>query len=302
MNNSERNTRNSNGFSIKLYVDRMYPLGGTYAPLHRHVELELLVVYSGTLTLRTVSGGLELHEGEGVLINSGAMHSLSGSEDCCSVSAMFSDEFVSPAGSDISLKYVKPFVMNTEIPCVLLTPQILWQGELLRLAGRLFVLLRSGSEGELPEALQGMDGSSPCKELDIQRLVCDIWRSLYVNMMVSLCSGVVGNEYVAHRRTQLMVDFIRRNYSSQLTLQDIADSANISKSEASRCFQSCLHTSPVSYLLQYRIEMAEHLLRSTSMTIEAVSFECGFGSASYFCKMFQRHTGCTPNGFRRSGG
>ena len=295
------NTHGSGGFPIRMYMENALASSGNTAPLHRHHELELLVVYSGTLELRMVSGMLELHEGEGVLINSGVMHSLAGSSDRSCAYAMFSDELIAPAGSDVSLKYVKPFVMNSELAYVLLTPQIDWHSRLLRLAGELFVLLHSYSGVALPEALSAHETQSPCRELDIQRLLSDIWRELYVNMVDSMRSGVSGNEYVVRRRTQLMIDFIRRSYGSQITLLDIAAAANISKSEAARCFQSCLHVSPVSYLLRYRIEMAEHLLRSTSMTIEAVSFECGFGSASYFCKMFQRHTGMTPGAFRRQG-
>ncbi len=299
INDVRNDTLNHNGgFPIRLYIERELPNGKEPVPLHRHLELELLVVYRGTLELHTVTDNIELHEGEGVLINSGVMHSLSHGEDCRCAYAMFSDEFIAPAGSDVSLKYVKPFVMNNELPYVLLTPHIEWQNDILQLSGRVFALLHGSSDDELPEALRRFERESPCAELDIQRLVSDIWRGLYVNMGASMRSGVTGNEYVVRRRTQMMIDFIRRSYRSQITLQDIADAANISKSEASRCFQSCLHTSPVSYLLKYRIEVAGHLLRSTSMTIEAISFECGFGSASYFCKMFQRYTGKTPGSFR----
>ncbi|MBQ8194057.1 MAG: helix-turn-helix transcriptional regulator [Oscillospiraceae bacterium] len=299
INDVRNDTLNHNGgFPIRLYIERELPNGKEPVPLHRHLELELLVVYRGTLELHTVTDNIELHEGEGVLINSGVMHSLSHGEDCRCAYAMFSDEFIAPAGSDVSLKYVKPFVMNNELPYVLLTPHIEWQNDILQLSGRVFALLHGSSDDELPEALRRFERESPCAELDIQRLVSELWRGLYVNMGASMRSGVTGNEYVVRRRTQMMIDFIRRSYRSQITLQDIADAANISKSEASRCFQSCLHTSPVSYLLKYRIEVAGHLLRSTSMTIEAISFECGFGSASYFCKMFQRHTGKTPGSFR----
>ncbi len=297
---SNNDINSSAGFPLRMYNEGSFAVGQYPSPLHRHLELELLAVYGGSVELHTVSGSLTLHEREGVLINSGVMHSLSGSEDCRCLYVMFSDEFIAPAGSDINLKYVKPFVMNSEIPYVLFTPQISWQKQLLELSDRLFALLGVYSGTELPGALKSEGAASPCIELDAHRILCDFWRSMYVDIGDDMRSGVTGNEYVIRRRTQLMIDFIRRSYHSQITLQDIADAANISKSEASRCFQSCLHISPVSYLLRYRIEVAEHLLRSSSMTIEAVSFECGFASSSYFCKVFQRHTGTTPGGFRKS--
>lgn len=294
------NTLSSNGgFPIRSYVYLPSDVEDILAPLHRHLELELLVVYRGSMELHTVTDMVQLREGEGVLINSGVMHSISGSEDCLGIYAMFSDEFIAPAGSEVSLKYVKPFVMNSEIPYLQFSEEIEWQRSLLRRTDRLFALLQSYANEPVPGVIGDSVSASPCCELDIQMLICDIWRDMYVGMGDSMRSGVTGNEYVIRRRTQMMIDYIHRNYRSQITLKEIATAANISKSEASRCFQSCLHISPVSYLLRYRIEVAGHLLRSTSMTIDAISFECGFGSASYFCKMFQRYTGRTPGSFRR---
>ncbi|MBQ4166445.1 MAG: helix-turn-helix transcriptional regulator, partial [Oscillospiraceae bacterium] len=140
---------------------------------------------------------------------------------------------------------------------------------------------------------------SSCWELDVHTLVGEIWSSIYKGLEGAVKSAVLGNEYAARRRTQLMTDFIRDNYQEQISLSEIAAAANISKSEAARCFQSCLHISPVAYLLRYRVEVAEQLLQNSSMTIEAVGYECGFSSASYFCRMFQRYTGMTPGTFRK---
>ena len=290
----------SSGFPIRIYDESSFDAGTYPPPLQGHPELELLTVYTGTLELHTVSGSLTLRAGEGALINSGVMHSMSAGSGCSCLCATFSDEFIAPAGSAVSLKYVKPFVMNNAIPYVLLSPQTGWQRQVLELLDKLFALLCGYSGIQPHDSLRGLEASSPCPELDAHCIMCDLWRSMYTHLDDDMRSGVTGNEYVIRRRTQLMTDFIHCNYRLQITLHDIAEAANISKSEASRCFQSCLQISPVSYLLKYRIEVAEHLLRSTSMTIEAISFECGFASASYFCKVFQRHIGMTPGSFRRS--
>ena len=86
--------------------------------------------------------------------------------------------------------------------------------------------------------------------------------------------------------------------ADDVSLQDIANSASISRSEASRCFQSYLHTSPVNYLLKYCVERSMQLLRDSNMTVEAVALECGFSSSAYFCKLFMTHTGMTPKQYR----
>ena len=253
--------------------------------------------------MRTSAGIVELVQGQGILINSGVLHRLNveGSEALCPY-IMFSEDFIAPEGSDISLKYVKPYTVNTEQPFLILDPSVMWQRRILDTAKNVISLLYryAGAAAHNPVGLSQLIGEeSLCYELDVHNRMCEIWSVICSNLGNEEKAAIAGSEYVARKRTQLMVDFIRENYRSQISLADIAYSANISKSEAARCFQSCLHTSPVSYLLRHRIETAAHLLQNSTMSIEAVSFECGFASASYFCKMFQRYTGMTPGAFRK---
>ena len=289
------------GFPIRLYRTRFDP--SSVAPLHRHRELEFVIVERGTLRLSLTGASIEFKAGQGVLINSGVMHSLHGNSECSCAYVMFSDDFIAPSGSDISVKYVKPFVANSSLSYVPFDGRYQWQGAVLENAKRMFSLMNSYSGRSSHMADNGSfwgNAESACYELEVHALMCNIWTQLYTGLEGAVRSSLAGNEYVSRKRSQLMVDFIRNNYRESVTLSDIAASANISKSEASRCFQSCLHISPVAYLLGFRIEMAEQLLQNSGMTIEAIGFECGFSSASYFCKMFQQHTGMTPGQFRKS--
>ena len=96
-NNTDNFYSTASGFPIRLYSAR--PDNEGAVPLHRHNELELLLVREGTLRLNFSEDSLELSAGHGVLINSGVMHSLGGSADCVCTYVMFSDEFVAPAGT-----------------------------------------------------------------------------------------------------------------------------------------------------------------------------------------------------------
>jgi AraC-like DNA-binding protein len=40
------------------------------------------------------------------------------------------------------------------------------------------------------------------------------------------------------------------------------------------------------------------LLENTSLSVEEVGRECGFNSATYFCRFFKRETGRTPALYR----
>lgn len=83
-----------------------------------------------------------------------------------------------------------------------------------------------------------------------------------------------------------------------ITLEDIALSANISKSEALRCFKNYLNRSPIDYLINYRIHKACHLLLDTNLNISDICLECGFSSASYFNRVFKKNFKLSPREYR----
>ncbi len=292
-------TDRHSGFPVKLYPH--IGESGTEAPFLRRNELVLIVSYHGVLRLNTPSASVLIQTGQAALINSGVLHSISAGEGAVCAGITFSDEFIAPAGSDISVKYIKPIVMASEIAFLAFDNSEPWHSRISSLAFRAVSLVQHHTGAvmrNMPQNISAWEDSS-CFELEVHCLISELWRIMYSNISGRIGTGVSGNEHVVRRRTQLMVDYIHKNYSDSISLSEIAAAANISKSEASRCFQSCLHVSPVSYLLHYRVEMAADLLQSTSMTIEEISFECGFGSASYFCKMFQRYAGMTPGRFRK---
>lgn len=98
---------------------------------------------------------------------------------------------------------------------------------------------------------------------------------------------------------QNMLLFIHENYDSRITLEEIASSALISKRECLRCFQDCIHRTPFEYLQDYRLEMAEKLLKNTDLPITDIAMRTGFGNAAYFGKVFKSAIHKTPGNFRK---
>lgn len=101
------------------------------------------------------------------------------------------------------------------------------------------------------------------------------------------------------QRTQRMMDFISRNYADAITLREIATSASISPSECLRCFHSIIHTTPIQYLMDFRIKQAAELLRTTQLQVSEIARRCGFMEMSYFSKVFKMKYGYTPMEFRK---
>ena len=102
-------------------------------------------------------------------------------------------------------------------------------------------------------------------------------------------------------RLQIMMHYIQRNYRYRITLDDIAQTVSMSKSSVLNIFKEYLHTSPVSYLINYRLRQATKLLSNTEDSIASIANETGFEDAGYFCRKFKNLFGMTPNEYRKKG-
>jgi len=47
------------------------------------------------------------------------------------------------------------------------------------------------------------------------------------------------------------------------------------------------------------VSEARELLRSTTLSVKEIGYECGFNDEQYFCRLFKQQTGSTPSDFRR---
>lgn len=95
--------------------------------------------------------------------------------------------------------------------------------------------------------------------------------------------------------TEIITD---KSMKEKITLTDIANAANLSKSEALRSFHLALSTTPVNYLIDYRMECAQKLLLTTNLTVTQISLNVGIDNISYFVRTFRRKYGTTPKKFR----
>ena len=100
-------------------------------------------------------------------------------------------------------------------------------------------------------------------------------------------------------RIQTMLSYIQHNYMEHISLSDIAASAAISTRECTRCFKNTIHRTPFEYLLDYRIDMAEKLLKNTDEPVLDIALKCGFTNSAYFSKVFREHRSITPGAFRK---
>ena len=69
-------------------------------------------------------------------------------------------------------------------------------------------------------------------------------------------------------RLQHFLEYIHAHYGEHITLDDLASTAAISKTEVMRCFKSVIGKSPMRYLMEYRLQQAANLLLHTERTVQ----------------------------------
>lgn len=97
------------------------------------------------------------------------------------------------------------------------------------------------------------------------------------------------------------VDYIRRNYTKKITLEDVASYVFLSPSYFSKVFKDEMDLNFNAYLNKIRIEKAKQLLSTDNVRLVEVAGIVGFEDQSYFSKVFKKMTGQTPGKFRESG-
>ncbi|MGM9630922.1 helix-turn-helix domain-containing protein [Butyricicoccus sp.] len=94
-------------------------------------------------------------------------------------------------------------------------------------------------------------------------------------------------------------NYIFAHYQENISVDDIAAQAALSRYHFSRIFRTEVGTSPHSYLTEVRLLHAKQLLLETSDSIEQIAAACAFCSSSNFIRTFRRINGLTPAKFRQ---
>jgi AraC family transcriptional regulator len=117
----------------------------------------------------------------------------------------------------------------------------------------------------------------------------------------SLFTGANRCEQVSpfHRwATERVILTMRKQFSEELTLGELAHSSGLSPSHLDRVFRIVTGITPFQFLRAIRIQAAQQLLLTTQLSITEVCFEVGYNSLGTFTRQFTRLVGTQPNRLR----
>ncbi|RAV14814.1 AraC family transcriptional regulator [Paenibacillus contaminans] len=94
--------------------------------------------------------------------------------------------------------------------------------------------------------------------------------------------------------------WMETHYSQDISLDQLAEMANVTKHHYCRKFQDYYRTTPIHYLRRKRVEAAAFLLRQSCLPIGEIAGQCGFTDLGYFGKVFRQLVGTSPSNYRLS--
>ena len=95
------------------------------------------------------------------------------------------------------------------------------------------------------------------------------------------------------------LDLIHQKLGENITLDELAASADMSRTYFCSVFKKLNGITPWEYINIKRIEKAKQLLRTTQKTVLEISLECGFNNLSHFNRVFLRITAQKPSDYRK---
>lgn len=92
--------------------------------------------------------------------------------------------------------------------------------------------------------------------------------------------------------------FINNYPEKQLSVTYLCKKGGLSPSKLQEGFKMMHGTTVTDYIRDVRVQMAEHLIKSTDMNISEVVYSIGFISRSYFSKIFKAKYNCSPKEYK----
>lgn len=102
------------------------------------------------------------------------------------------------------------------------------------------------------------------------------------------------------KRLLPVLNHVEANLDKPISIRELARLACLSSSRFHNVFKRLLGVTPMDYVQDARLRLAQRLLMASSRPIGEVAALAGFASPYYFSRAFRRHLRTTPTAFRRN--
>lgn len=256
---------------------------------HWHEDIELMYVLKGQAYVTCEEEQLLAEEGDIVFINQSVRHFITPTnpEGCVFRSIIVHPSFIFGFGQlEMEKKFITPITHDASLK------------QLHLKSGNYFY---EAFHKHIAEIILLNDEKPFGYELVSKAAILYIWKELL--SLVTKDTPLPTQKIAAQdeQRVKQAILYIQEHYMESITLDDIADSILVSKSECCRCFKRTLNVTPFEYLMKYRIiASTKKMHKKTLESISEIAGSVGFNNTSYYNKIFKKYMNCTPTEYRSS--
>lgn len=145
------------------------------------------------------------------------------------------------------------------------------------------------------DIINEMERKLPYYEISAKGLFIQLWTELLREYHWMQNKHLVSN----FKQLELVKAYISRNTDREVTLDELAEIANLNKFYLGRLFKKTYGVTPIQFHLAMRLEKAKQLLQFTTFPITIISEKLGFSSIHAFSRAFRKFEGVSPSYYRK---
>lgn len=127
---------------------------------------------------------------------------------------------------------------------------------------------------------------------------------IYISQVLSLILSEiyfrekVDESSIQDRHVTMVIRYMYQHLRENLTLEEISEEVQLSKSYLNAVFKAQTGKSPVEFFIHLKMQEACKLLKSTDYYIYEVSSELGYTDQYYFSRIFKKVVGVSPKDYK----
>ena len=257
---------------------------------HWHPEIEMIYLLKGQVEALVDDESIILTPGQGIFVNQNVLHAFHRVEEFDAVffSIVFHPAMLFGYGSAaLSVKYLSPILENPHMKYLVLSDDDPYTSPIIE---------------HMKQVRDHYNAKEYGYELVCKANICNLWNVL-LKVPRDESATIVKSKRIINdeQRIKDAIVYIEQHFADPITLDDIARSIHISKSECCRCFKRAIGMSPFEYLMKYRIEESTRRMRmNPHASVSEIAGCVGFNNTSYYNKIFKKFMGCTTTEYRKS--
>jgi len=95
-----------------------------------------------------------------------------------------------------------------------------------------------------------------------------------------------------------VISLLEKEFIKPWTLEDLVNTANMSRGNLIRIFRNATGQTPIEYLIGIRLQRATNFLRNSELPITEIAYQVGFNDSNYFSRLFRERMNASPREYR----